>query len=283
MIDNVKKYCYNIIMKINLVSDLHLDISKYLELPGGDVLIIAGDACEARTLVKEFHQTKLTDRVPGAFPCSDFFEFECAKYKKVFYVMGNHEHYGGKFWKTRPELERVLPSNVTLLENNCEEYEGVVFIGATLWTDLNKGDGWTMNAIKDYMNDYRAITYQYPQYGTYHKMRPADTVKMHIESKRYIEEKVKQHADRPVVVITHMAPSGLSVHERYKGDWTNAAYYSDLSNLILDNTNIRVWVHGHMHNPSHYEIGTCQVHCNPRGYIPWEDDNGFDPAFNFEV
>lgn len=270
-------------MKIGLVSDLHLDISKYLELPGGDVLIIAGDACESKSLVKEFHETKLLDRKPGTFPCHDFFEFEVPKYKKVFYVMGNHEHYGGKFWKTKSELERIMPPNVTILENQCEEYEGVLFVGATLWTDMNKGDGWTMAAIKDYMNDYRVITYHYPQYGTYHKMRPADTVKMHIESKRYIEEKVKEHADKPVVVITHMAPSSLSVHERFKGEWSNAAYYSDLSNLILDNTNIKVWVHGHMHDPSNYEIGECRVLANPRGYQPWEGENGFDPTFTFEV
>lgn len=270
-------------MKISLISDLHLDISGHFEMPGGDVLIIAGDACEARALGKEFHSTKLLDRTPGSYPCHDFFEFECAKYDKVFYVMGNHEHYGGKFWKTKPELERMVPKNVTVLENQCEEYNGVLFVGATLWTDMNKGDGWTMAAIKDYMNDYRAITYQYPQYGTYHKMRPVDTVKMHIESKRYIEQTVKEHTDKPVVVITHMAPTSLSVHETYKGNWTNAAYYSDLSNLILDNTNIKAWVHGHVHHPCFYDVGDCRVHCNPRGYLPWEEGNGFDPGYTFEV
>ncbi len=270
-------------MKIGLVSDLHLDISGYQELPGGDVLIIAGDACEARTLRKEFHSTKLLDRTPGSFPCHDFFEYEVSKYKKVFYVVGNHEHYGGKFWKTIPELRRMMPGNVTILDDQCEEYEGVLFVGATLWTDLNKGDGWTMAAIQNYMNDYNAITYHYPQYGSYHKMRPRDTVNMHIQSKRYIEEKVQEHADKPVVVITHMAPSSLSVHERFKGEWSNAAYYSDLSNLILDNTNIKVWVHGHMHDPSSYEIGDCRVLANPRGYVPYEAGNGFDPAFTFEV
>jgi Icc-related predicted phosphoesterase len=270
-------------VKINLVSDLHLDISKYQELPGGDVLIIAGDACEARSLVKEFHSTKLLERTPGAFPCSDFFEFECAKYKKVFYVMGNHEHYGGKFWKTLPELRQVMPDNVSILENQCEEYQGVLFVGATLWTDLNKADPMVIHSIANYMNDYRAITYHYPQYGTYHKMRPMDTVKMHIESKRYIVDKAKEHTDKPLVVITHMAPSSLSVHERYKGEWSNAAYYSDLSDVILDNSNIKVWVHGHMHDPSNYTIGDCRILANPRGYQPWEGDNGFDPAFTFEI
>ena len=105
-------------MKINLVSDLHLDISKYLELPGGDVLIIAGDACEAKSWHREFHETKLIDRTPGGFPCADFFKFQCAKYRKVFYVMGNHEHYHGKFWKTYAQIKNMLPPNASILEKS---------------------------------------------------------------------------------------------------------------------------------------------------------------------
>ncbi len=270
-------------MQISLVSDLHLDISKHLEMPGGDVLIIAGDACEARELVREYHSTKPLPYTGGSFPCYDFFEFECAKYKKVFYVMGNHEHYHGKFWKTKTELERVLPKNVTLLENQCEVYEGVLFVGATLWTDMNKGDPLTLHSMQNYMNDYRVITYHYPQYNAYHKMRPADTVKMHIESKRYIEEKVKEHADLPVVVITHMGPTHLSINDKYKGELSNGAYVSDLSNLILDNPNIKTWVHGHVHDPCDYKIGDTRVICNPRGYLPWEEDNGFVSGLYFEV
>jgi Icc-related predicted phosphoesterase len=271
-------------MNISLVSDLHLDISKHLELPGGDVLIIAGDACEARELVKEHHSTKVLPYTGGSFPCYDFFEFECAKYKKVFYVMGNHEHYHGKFWKTKNELERVFPSNITILENQCEEYEVVLFVGATLWTDMNKSDPLTLTSMATYMNDYRLITYHYPQYNAYHKMRPLDTVKMHYESKRYIEETVKSHTDKPVVVVTHMAPTFMSVNEKFKHDpVSNGAYCSDLSELILDNPNIKFWVHGHVHDPVDYMVGDTRVLCNPRGYLPWEDGNGFDPAFTFEV
>ena len=142
-------------MNITLVSDLHLDISGHLDMPGGDVLIIAGDACEARALIKEHHSTKILDRTPGGFPCSDFFEFECAKYKKVFYVLGNHEHYHGKYHKTWHELIAEMPDNVEVLEQQTKEIDGVLFIGATLWTDCNKGDPLTLHALTDMMNDYR--------------------------------------------------------------------------------------------------------------------------------
>jgi predicted phosphodiesterase len=270
-------------MKITLVSDLHLDVSGYMDMPGGEVLILAGDIFEAKELRKEFHQTKVLDREPGAFPCYDFVNYVLPKFKKVFYVIGNHEHYHGKFWKTKAELESLMPPNVTILENQVEVYEGVLFVGATLWTDMNKGDPLTLASMSTYMNDYKAITYHYPQYNAYHKMRPADTVKMHIESKRYIEEKAQEHPDLPVVVITHMGPTHESVNEKYKGELSNGAYVSDLSNLILDNENIKFWVHGHVHDPVDYSVGWCRVLCNPRGYLPWEGNNGFDPAFTFEV
>jgi predicted phosphohydrolase len=271
-------------MKVHFVSDLHLDVSGFLDLPGGDVLVLAGDICEAKAYRSEFHQTKLLDREPGAFPCYDFFHSVVPKYKKVFMVMGNHEHYHGKFWKTKTELESMLPSNVSLLENGCEEYEGVVFIGATLWTDMNKSDPLTLASMATYMNDYRLITYHYPQYNAYHKMRPIDTVKMHYESRRYIETKVKEHADKPVVVVTHMGPTFMSINEKYKHEpVSNGAYVSDLSNLILDNTNIKTWIHGHVHDPVDYMVGDTRVLCNPRGYLPWEGGNGFDTNRSFEV
>jgi hypothetical protein len=90
--------------------------------------------------------------------------------------------------------------------------------------------------------------------------------------------------DKPVVVITHMAPSFMSVNEKYLHDTvTNGGYASDMSEFILDHDNIKVWVHGHMHNPVDYMIGDTRVLANPRGYVPWESDNGFQPGQYFEV
>jgi Icc-related predicted phosphoesterase len=271
-------------MKISLVSDLHLDVSGFLDLPGGDVLILAGDVCEVKELIKEFHSTKLTDRTPGGFPCHDFFEFTIPKYKKVFMVMGNHEHYRGRFDKTYNELKSILPENVTLLEDECVEYKGVVFLGATLWTDLNRGDPITVNTIRHFMNDYKVVQNFYPAKNLYHKLTPEHTAEVHRKTKQYFKIILEQNRNKPVVVVTHMAPSFQSVNEKYKHDFnTNGGYASEMSEFILDYENIKVWVHGHMHDPVDYMIGDTRVLCNPRGYIPWEAGNGFDPAFTFEV
>jgi len=270
-------------MKISLVSDLHLEFG-YQELLGGDVLILAGDIAEARTLRKEFHQTKLLDRVPGAFKTYDFFYSECAKYKQVLYVMGNHEHYHGRFDQTYNELKSMMPDNVTLLENECFEYEGVLFLGATLWTDLNKGDPITVYTIKGFMNDYKCVQNFYPAKGLYHKLTPEHTISEHRKTKEYFKLMLSEKRDMPVVVITHMAPSFQSVNEKYAHESvTNGGYASDLSEFILDNENIKVWVHGHMHDPVDYMIGDTRVLSNPRGYLPWEEGNGFEPGLYFEV
>ena len=272
-------------MKINLVSDLHLDISGYLDMPGGEVLILAGDICTARSLRADFHSTKMASAKPRrAYPSSEFFIHECAKYDKVFMVMGNHEHYSGRFDKTYLELKEMLPANVTLLENQAEEYQGVMFMGATLWTDINKNDHLTEWHLRRTMNDYRAITKYYPDRDLYHKLLPSDTAKVHDETKQYFESVLKANQDKRFVVITHHAPSFMSIHENYKNDrLMNGGYASDLEDFILNNANITHWLHGHMHNPFTYMIGETQVLCNPRGYIPYEENNGFDVNFTFEV
>ena len=270
-------------MKISLVSDLHLEFGPQ-EMEGGDVLILAGDMCEARTLIKQFHSTKVLPYTPGKLSAYDFFYHECAKYKKVFMVMGNHEHYHGRFDETYNDLKRVLPDNITLLENEVVEYEGVMFMGATLWTDLNKGDPITVQSMKQFMNDYRTVKNFYPDKGLYHKLTPYDTLEAHRKSKQYFLSTVEEHKDKPFVVITHMAPSFASVHEKYRGDTVmNGGYASEMSEFILDHENIKYFFHGHMHDPVDYMIGNTRVISNPRGYVGHEDTSGFDPDLTFEV
>ena len=254
-------------MIIHLVSDLHLEFG-YQELPGGDVLILAGDICEYRTLKNDFHKTKLLDRVPGAFKSYDFFYSECAKYKQVFMVMGNHEHYHHRFDKTYNLLKSVLPKNVSLLENEVEEYRGVLFLGATLWTDLNKGDPVTRYTIKGVMNDYRVI--RNSDHG-FRRLTPEDTALRHRTSMAYIQHMIEGQLDQKFVVVGHHSPSKLSTKPQYEGDViVNGAYSSDLSELMLDHPQICMWTHGHTHEMFDYMIGSTRVVCNPRGYVGHE-------------
>ena len=245
-------------MKIELASDLHLEFGP-LELRGGDVLILAGDICEYRTFKKR-----------KSF-VTDFFEKECAKYAQVFMVSGNHESYHHRLDKTHEDFKAILPSNVTLLENETVDYNGVVFMGATLWTDLNQNDPVTEMTVKDGMNDYRAIQNYYADKNLYHKLTPDYTYKLHKNTLEYFKTSLAQYQDRDVVVITHHAPSYQSIHERYSHNHhMSGAYASDLSEFILDHPQIKVWCHGHVHDFFEYRIGSTRVVCNPRGYIGYE-------------
>ena len=274
-------------MKIQVVSDLHLDFG-YQELPGGEVLILAGDIAEARNISKQHHSTKSVDRIPGMFPCSDFFEYECAKYDQVFYVMGNHEHYKGRFDKTQEILTSIIPKNVTLLEKDCKEYKGVLFLGATLWTDCNRGDWATCYQLKQGMSDYHVIQNCYgldQHYQTrYGKLIPEFTAGVHRKTVEYFKIILEQNRDTPVVVITHHAPSFMSVNPKYKDNTLmNGGYASELGEFILDNENINLWCHGHMHDPVEYMIGKTRIVANPRGYVGHEDVSNFNPNFEIEL
>jgi len=272
-------------MKINLISDLHLECAD-LELPGGDFLIIAGDACEAKHVKQEAYQAQSMMQVPGDPKRNDryarFFHEECTKYRQVLYVMGNHEHYGYKFNKTYGYLNSQLPDNVRLMEKETHQEGDVLFIGATMWTDLNKGDPLTLMHVKGCMSDYHQITF-WDGGATYRRLKPYDTAMDHKTAKQYLQHVVAQNKDKKIVVVTHHAPSALSIDPMYRNDFLmNGAYYSDFSEFLLDNEHVVAWVHGHTHVTHDYLMGKCRVLCNPRGYVPYEN-TGFDPNFTFEV
>lgn len=275
-------------MFVNLMSDLHLEFGD-ITLPGGDVLILAGDICEAKHL-------KMADYTPEVIALNErtgvkshrymrFFHEECAKYKDVIYVMGNHCHYGFRFDKTYNHLKEHIPGNIHLLEKESIELNGVLFIGATLWTNCNNADSITLYTLKHSMNDYRVVQNYYPDKNLYHKLIPEFTYADHIKAIRYIEKTARANADKTVVVVTHHAPSFMSIGEQFRGDHhMNGGYASDLSELILENPNIKVWTHGHTHSVFDYQIGECRVLCNPRGYYGYEHRaQDFDPTFGFDV
>ena len=281
-------------MRINVVSDLHLEFSD-LELPGGEVLILSGDICEVKQINADYDVNNIMNKggpSTGNFKRSDrytrFFHEECGKYEKVFYVVGNHEHYGYKLHKTIPHLKSVLPNNVTVLEKEQFEYKGVLFIGGTLWTDMNNFDSLTLYHMKNMMNDYKQITMFDEVRDVYHRLTPDKTVSEHVKTKQLFKlflEENRAGKKLPVVVLTHHAPSKLSTHPYYANDTImNGAYSSDLSEFILDNPEIQVWTHGHTHHTFDYMINNTRVMANPRGYKNYEERaEEFDPAVGFDI
>ena len=75
-------------MIVTVLSDLHCEIAAFdRSLSGGDLLILAGDITCAR-----FFQRHRTDAEARSMRKMRLWS-ECAKYRRVFYVVGNHEPY----------------------------------------------------------------------------------------------------------------------------------------------------------------------------------------------
>jgi hypothetical protein len=111
----------------------------------------------------------------------------------------------------------------------------------------------------------------------------------HYRSRDYIKHTLEENRatgkNLPVVVMTHHAPSKASTKPRYLNDTImNGAYSSDLSEMILDNPEIKVWTHGHTHDQFDYMIGSTRIVCNPRGYKGYEEcADHFDAEFGFDI
>ena len=281
-------------MKIKVVSDLHLEHGD-IDIPNtesADVLILSGDICVADDLDRNIPDynpytpgavTKLGERQASAIRYLKFFERVSADYPHVVYVAGNHEFYHGKWVKSLDILRETVTKfpNIHFLECDVFKLDDVTFIGGTLWTDMNRGDPLTLHAVNDMMNDFRLI--RNDEHG-YTRLRPSHTVSRFRKMVDYVRTVIEGKFDEKFVVVGHHAPTRLSIADYYKGDYImNGAYASDLSEFILDHPQIKLWTHGHMHNPSDYMMGETRVVCNPRGYVGEEHLSGFNPNLIIEV
>jgi predicted phosphodiesterase len=283
-------------MKIAVCSDIHLEFGPIeLKNPGDvDVLVLSGDICvDADLDMKDRRQTEMGFARKRSEGFHEFFDMCGREFPHVIYVAGNHEHYHGDYAETLPNLKRKLAyiKNLYVLDREVKKIDDITFIGGTLWTDMNKEDPLTLFHMKSMMNDFRCVknsnrevnfksfdvTEEGRQIPTF-KTRPAtfcaeDAVEDHKKMVEYINVVTAQLGENTnkYVVCGHHAPSRQSTHPRYKDDTLmNGGYSSDLEDLILNRPCIKLWTHGHTHEPFDYMIGETRIVCNPRGYIGYE-------------
>lgn len=278
-------------MKIAVCSDLHLEFAELdFDNPGVDVLILSGDICVARDLME--HDADGIVSFGKSARYHKFFQMCSEKFPHVLYVAGNHEHYHGDFKYTVSELKKYLGylPNLHILDKETFELDDTVFVGSTLWTDMNKSDPLTIHMISRMMNDFRIIdnsnhevTYKTfddpdnPDKPTFRtrvaRFSPLDAIEEHEKCLDYIRHVYDNIPPwKQIVVVGHHTPSHASCHPRYKDDKEmNGGYHSDLSEFILNRPGIKLWTHGHTHELFDYMIGSTRVVCNPRGYDGYEE------------
>ena len=286
-------------MKIKLVSDLHLEFSdvNVVNDQNYDVLILGGDICIAQDLHDHPEPANTTDQAAIANGTGlgrrqltaqrfrDFFKRCSFQFPHVIYIMGNHEFYNGKFYAGIEYMREECAKypNVYMLEQDTKIIDDVVFVGGTLWTNMNKRDPLTMHAIEGMMNDFRIIRNDARNYAC---MSALDVAIRHDKTLAYIEHIVHVHKNKKCVVVGHHSPSFQSVNPMYAHETLmNGGYHSDLSEFILDHPQIVLWTHGHTHHPFDYVIGETRVVCNPRGYENdgYSEDTGWNPNILLEI
>jgi Icc-related predicted phosphoesterase len=204
----------------------------------------------------------------------------------VLYVHGNHEGYGQNLDDAQDAIQAACAATENVRALNCGEQiiGGVRFLGATMWTDFRLfGDDErqaSMREVEAVMTDYKRI--RLAKKG-YRKLRAADTAQFHSIQRSWLRKRLDDPFSGKSVVITHMAPSLLSVSDQYREAPVSAAYASRLDELAEQ---ADLWVHGHMHESLDYNIGKCRVVCNPCGYrtrAGGVENAQFDPNFIVEI
>jgi len=248
-------------MRVRILSDLHLEFGEFTlpETPA-DLVILAGDVHVRRNPVPWI--LKSFPEVP------------------VLYIAGNHEFYGEKFPRQTEKLrEETAGTNIHFLENETLELGGYRFFGSTLWTDMDLFGDVQASSIEAgaLMNDYRRIHHS----TTYRKLRPVDTRARHILSLQAITAFLTEGDARKSIVVTHHAPSILSLPPRRRSHPLSCAYASRLDDFIKQHQPL-LWIHGHIHHSQDYRIGETRILSNPHGYID-EPNPNFDPLLTVEL
>jgi calcineurin-like phosphoesterase family protein len=202
-------------VSFQLVSDLHLDfrdkVNPFYRIPEwkiflqrrviapnveserpSDVLIVAGDLCEASNDTWRESLCML----------ADYYEF-------VLLVAGNHEHYN-----TRNKIIRdkaaSLPGNVHFLRRKEINVGGVIVAGSTLWFE----DDYNPD-LKAKLSDFKYI----PDFETWLSNE-------HLADVDFFET---SNAD---VFISHHLPHENSVSPRYRYDELNCFFVKDMTYAV---------------------------------------------------
>lgn len=265
------------VCNIRVYSDIHQEyqtkndkVAKFLRTPfhmaeyqdeKQQTLVIAGDLLYLKDLKDDRYIKYLEDLA--------------SRFKNVIYVFGNHEFYMYKLGKNYIlKVVNILShiKNLHILSRYTPSVviDGVKFVGATLWTDLNY-DAKLYHYYEDTTGDFKYIRYNDGPYFT--KYRSNHWLKEHIADFSWIKNEVINSVE-PIVVVSHHAPTSITTDpvDDPKSEYTQF-YTSNLDKFILDNPKIKTWIHGHIHYPFDYYMGTTRIFSNPKDYHISTDDN----------
>lgn len=252
-------------MRIRIYSDLHLEFDRFdaafMQRGTEELVVLAGDIDVG--IAGVHWAAKTFDHVP------------------VAYVLGNHEYYHHE-WDTLVDQcrEAARGTNVHVLERDALDIGGIRVLGCTLWTDFAlfgaehrlRAEEWAERAV----HDFKVI-----RHIDGSRLAAETTVNAFTESAQWLEQQINA-SDRPLLVVTHHAPTERTIDPSFVGRLSSAAFHSDLDRLLRPP--VRMWVHGHTHYNTHALVKRVNVVTNQWGY-PAEGVTGFrkDGLFEFPL
>lgn len=288
-------------MKIYPISDVHLDHNGPIHWtfnfrPQSDeIVVVAGDiASWARYRTKNDGW----DRTTKAKAVLDsFMTYLSRRSRHVIVVLGNHDYNGTiididgpAYWdcdnRNVPRISELYDfsalGNVTVLHaGNWMVIDDVAFVGATLWTDVNRRDPVSLVLGREWL--HQDFHHTFVRRGRdpimTQEMSPADWARLHdIDVSGLIGGIMKTQFTSPkkVVVVTHMAPFSPSTPDQYRGQGQNCFFTCSDIDRLAGAFGTKLWIHGHTHTACDYKIAGMRVVCNPFGYGNQFVKNGFE-------
>ncbi|MGO6748786.1 metallophosphoesterase [Rhizobium ruizarguesonis] len=266
-------------MRAWIISDIHhapMDVlwSNDLAVPKADVCICAGDIANSVVDSIAYVRRFIEPRMP------------------VVLILGNHDYYGSSIEFALERARRLIEgTRIQLLENQSVILGDCRFVGATLWTDfaVSVGDDnhvppeerrvkaiqLVPSRVMDFHCIFRSDQRQPDENGM---ITVREILERHIASRRFIDQELSKPFEGRTIVVTHHAPLMQSFDPQFFGHVTNAAFASDLSDLIA-RRRPSLWIHGHIHKFRDYMADTTRIICNPVGYLSEKYASGFCPRF----
>lgn len=282
-------------MKIQLLSDLHLEVHPHwvaTPAPGADVLVLAGDIGSyqegSMLLEGDFGLSRFSPKLGWPTP--------------VLFVPGNHEYDGLDFDATHQRLRQTCAElDITWLEREVVYWPehnspAVRFIGTTLWSDFDalapttlpvpakvaygtQAPGLLTQQLKARDKAFRAANYYLKKNTSTRDGLPmlADAIREQaLLCQAWLSQALAEPFEGKTVVVTHFAPSLSSADPRYGLSPGTAGFCNALDHLL---PRADLWLHGHLHAPSHYVKEGCRVIANPLGYARKNEQQAFQAAF----
>lgn len=257
-------------MRLQLLSDLHLETEDYTPRPAPDaeLLVLAGDIDSSWAGLEAFARWP----VP------------------VLFVAGNHEFDRRELNDAWPALRRRCESlGIRLLERETLTLTGgdgrrIRFVATTRWCDFD------LYGAAERERCQRAAGYFVKIMRATRDGRPFDPAAVREEAlacRAWLQQALAEPGDADAtVVVTHYGPSARSLDPRY-GAQPGSASFCNADDALLPQADL--WLHGHLHCRHDYRVAHpdgrrhTRVVSNARGHAHKGEAEGHDGLFSIMV